>query len=74
MEEMIFYDRAKSSVVEFFEKEFENFPPLLMSHFLNKFNDLLNYTEEGRVIRPKIVFTNKLGWFLFKPLDGSLMI
>ena len=60
MEEMIFYDRAKSSVVEFFEKEFENFPPLLMSHFLNKFNDLLNYTEEGRVIRPKIVFTNNV--------------
>lgn len=57
---MIFYDRAKSSVVEFFEKEFENFPPLLMSHFLNKFNDLLNYTEEGRVIRPKIIFTNNV--------------
>ena len=57
---MIFYDRAKSSVVEFFEKEFENFPPLLMSHFLNKFNDLLNYTEEGRIIRPKIIFTNNV--------------
>ena len=57
---MIFYDRAKSSVVDFFEKEFENFPPLLMSHFLNKFNDLLNYTEEGRVIRPKIIFTNNV--------------
>ena len=44
MEEMIFFDNAKDSVTKFFEKEFENFPALLMSHFLNKFNDIMNYT------------------------------
>ncbi len=60
MEEMIFFDSAKENVTRFFEKEFENFPPLLMSHFLNKFNDILNYTEEGTVIQPKIVFTNNI--------------
>ena len=61
MEEMIFFDNAKSNVTNFFEKEFDNnFPPLLMSHFLNKFNDLLNYTEEGSVIQPKIIFTNNI--------------
>lgn len=60
MEEMIFFDSAKENVTNFFEKEFENFPPLLMSHFLNKFNDLLNYTEEGIAIQPKIVFTNNI--------------
>lgn len=60
MEEMIFFDNAKENVTNFFEKEFENFPPLLMSHFLNKFNDLLNYTEEGTVIQPKIIFTNNI--------------
>ena len=60
MEEMIFFDSAKENVTKFFEKEFENFPPLLMSHFLNKFNDILNYTEEGTVIQPKIVFTNNI--------------
>ncbi len=60
MAEMIFFDGAKEQVTSFFEKEFENFPPLLMSHFLNKFNDLLNYTEEGIVIQPKIVFTNNI--------------
>ncbi len=60
MDEMIFFDGAKEQVTSFFEKEFENFPPLLMSHFLNKFNDLLNYTEEGMVIQPKIVFTNNI--------------
>ena len=60
MEEMIFFDSAKENVTTFFEKEFENFPPLLMSHFLNKFNDILNYTEEGVAIQPKIVFTNNI--------------
>ena len=60
MEEMIFFDNAKDSVTTFFEKEFENFPALLMSHFLNKFNDIMNYTEEGVAIQPKIVFTNNI--------------
>lgn len=60
MEEMIFFDSAKENITNFFEKEFPNFPPLLMSHFLNKFNDLLNYSEEGDVIMPKIVFTNNI--------------
>ncbi len=60
MEEMIFFDKAKESVTNFFEKEFNNFPPLLVSHFLNKFNDLLNYTEEGNVIQPKLVFTDNI--------------
>ena len=56
MEEMIFFNNAKENVTNFFEREFENFPPLLMSHFLNKFNDLLNYSEEGTNIKPKISF------------------
>jgi len=60
MEEMIFFDNAKESVTKFFEKEFENFPALLMSHFLNKFNDIMNYTEEGVMIQPKIVFTDNI--------------
>ena len=60
MEEMIFYDNAKENVTSFFEKEFPNFPPLLMSHFLNRFNEILNYTEEGTIIQPKIVFTNNI--------------
>lgn len=60
MEEMIFFDKAKESVTGFFENEFENFPPLLMSHFLNKFNDFLNWTEEGQSIKPKMVFTDNI--------------
>ena len=60
MGEMIFFDSAKEKITSFFEQEFPDFPPLLMSHFLNKFNDLLNYTEEGSTIQPKIVFTNNI--------------
>ena len=60
MEEIIFFDSAKDSVTKFFESEFESMPPLIMSHFLNKFNDLLNYTEEGKLIRPKIIFTDSI--------------
>ena len=60
MDEMIFFDNAKENVTQFFEQEFENFPPLLMSHFLNKFNDLLNYSEEGSNIKPRIVFTDNI--------------
>ena len=60
MDEMIFFDNAKDSVTAFFEKEFEGFPALLMSHFLNKFNDIMNYSEEGNVIKPKILFTDNI--------------
>lgn len=60
MNETIFFDNAKESVTKFFEQEFENFPPLLMSHFLNRFNDLLDYAEEDLQIKPKIVFTDNI--------------
>lgn len=60
MDEMIFFDNAKDSVTRFFEREFENFPPLIMSHFLNKFNDIMNYNEEDDKIKPKIVFTDNV--------------
>ena len=60
MGEMIFFDNAKENVTKFFETEFENFPPLLMSHFLNKFNDIMNYSEEGVKIKPKIIFTDSI--------------
>ncbi len=60
MDEVVFFDTAKSKVADFFEREFPSFPPLLMSHFLNRFNDIMNYTEEGMKIRPKLVFTDSI--------------
>ncbi len=63
MEEVVFFDNAKENVIKFFENEFENFPPLLMSHFLNKFNDILNWSEEDQKIKPKILFTDNIELF-----------
>ena len=60
MNDLIFFDNANKSVADFFEKEFENFPALMMSHFLNRFNDIMNYSEEGQSIKPKIVFTDNI--------------
>ncbi len=60
MEEIVFFDTAKNSVSNFFEKEFDSFPPLIMSHFLNRFNDIMNYSEEGLKIRPKLIFTDSI--------------
>ncbi len=60
MEEMIFFDSAKDNVTRFFDREFPDFPPLVMSHFLNGFNEILNWSEEGETIRPKLVFTNNI--------------
>ncbi len=60
MNDVIFFDSAKENITNFFEKEFENFPPLMMSHFLNKFNEIMNYSEEGSKIKPKILFTDSI--------------
>ncbi len=60
MSDMIFFDNGKKSVIDFFQKEFENLPALISSHFLNQFNDILNYTEEGAKFKPKLIFTDSI--------------
>ena len=60
MDEMIYYDSAREKVTNFFLEEFPSFPPLILSNFLNRFNDFLNYSEEGKVIRPNFIFTNSI--------------
>ncbi len=73
MDEMIFFDPAKDNVTSFFDEEFANFPPLVMSHFLNNFNEIMYYKEEGNLIRPKIIFTNNIE-SLIKSLPKAHMI
>lgn len=75
MDETIFFDNAKEKVTKFFEQEFENFPPLLMSHFLNRFNDMLDYAEEDLKIKPKIIFTDNIDSLVkFVPKTMALTI
>ena len=59
-EDLVFFDKAKENITNFVEKEFVGFPSLLMSHFLNKYNDLMNYSEEGKSIKPTIIFTDNI--------------
>ncbi len=56
----MFYDRARENVTRFFDREFPAIPRLFISHLLNRFNELLHYTEENLFIRPKLVFTDSI--------------
>ena len=60
METKIIFDEARKGIVDFFTDNFKNFDPLLLSHFLNRSNDFLNYNEEGRTYKPKLIFTNNI--------------
>ncbi len=60
MEEMLFYDRARENVTRFLDREFPALPRLIVSHLLNRFNELLYYKEESSFIRPKLVLTDSI--------------
>lgn len=60
MDTRIIFDEAKNGICTFFGENYEGFDNLLLSHFLNRSNDFLNYNEEGRVYKPKIIFTNNI--------------
>lgn len=73
MDKKIIFDEARNSIIEFFNSEFGNFDPHLLSLFLNRFNDFLNYTEEGDRYKPKLIFTSNID-SLLKTIDKSYMI
>lgn len=60
MDTKIIFDEAKNGICTFFNENYEGFDRLLLSHFLNRSNDFLNYNEEGRVYKPKFIFTNNI--------------
>lgn len=60
MDTRIIFDEAKNGICEFFKENYDGFDSLLLSHFLNRSNDFLNYNEEGRVYKPKIIFSNNI--------------
>ena len=73
METKVIFDEARSEIVNFFNEEFKNFDTLLLSHFLNRFNDFLNYSEEDINYKPKFIFTNNID-ALLKQIDKSYKI
>ncbi len=60
MEEITIFEQGRTNLINFFNSEYEGFDERLLSHFLNSFNELLDYREEGSHTKPKIIFTNNI--------------
>lgn len=73
MEQKVVFNDAKTNIQHFFNEEFKNFDSLLLSHFLNRFNDFLNYNEEGITYKPKFIFTNNIE-SLLKPINKAFKL
>ncbi|MBQ7308125.1 MAG: hypothetical protein IJW82_06335 [Clostridia bacterium] len=58
--ENIFYFDARGKIKDFFQNEFDTCPPKLMNRFLNFFNNILIYEEEGRKLQPRLLFTSNV--------------
>ncbi len=60
MEEITIFEQGRNNLINFINKEYDGFDQRLLSHFLNSFNELLDYREEGTHTKPKIIFTNNI--------------
>ena len=60
MQTVTIFEQGRSDLVNFINEEYKGFDPKLLSHFLNSFNELLDYREEGTHTKPKIIFTNNI--------------
>lgn len=60
METITIFDQGRKDLINFINNEYKGFDQKLLSHFLNSFNELLDYREEGTHTKPKIIFTNNI--------------
>ena len=60
MIETIFYDKARKSIVDFFEREFPTLALEELETFIGFFYQMTNYEEEGTKIRPNIYIANHI--------------
>ena len=60
MENVTIFEQGRTDLIKFISSEYKNFDSILLSHFLNSFNELLDYREEGTHTKPKIIFTNNI--------------
>lgn len=60
MEEITIFEQGRNALINFINTEYKGFDSRLLSHFLNSFNELLDYREEGTHTKPKIIFTNNI--------------
>ena len=60
METITIFEQGRNDLISFINNEYKGFDQKLLSHFLNSFNELLDYREEGTHTKPKIIFTNNI--------------
>lgn len=60
MESITIFEQGRNDLINFINNEYKSFDARLLSHFLNSFNELLDYREEGTHTKPKILFTNNI--------------
>lgn len=60
MQETTIFEQGRNDLINFINNEYKGFDAKLLSHFLNSFNELLDYREEGSHTKPKIIFTNNI--------------
>lgn len=60
MNSITIFEQGRTNLINFINTEYEGFDQVLLSHFLNIFNELLDYREEGSHTKPKLIFTNNI--------------
>ena len=60
MERKIFFEDARTNVLEFFSMEFPTMHLDEVDHFISMFYKLVNYEEESQKIRPNILITSNI--------------
>ena len=70
MEAVTIFEQGRNDLISFINNEYKGFDPKLLSHFLNSFNELLDYREEGTHTKPKIIFTNNID-SIVKPIPKA---
>lgn len=70
MESVTIFEQGRKDLINFFNTEYVDFDQRLLSHFLNSFNELLDYREECTHTKPKIIFTNNIDGII-KPIPKA---
>jgi len=60
MKKKIFFDDARTNVLDFFSMEFPTMTLDQVEHFISMFYKLVNYEEESQKIRPAILITSNI--------------
>lgn len=60
MADNLYFTEAKDTVLRFIAKEYPTMPENLISMLINSFYKFCSYEEEGRDIKPRILFTSNI--------------